>query len=81
MRKLNSNAGAAFWILVTLLFLTTRLPAMSPYFTIDNVNLALSLENFDPRIHQPQPPGYPLFVLFNRMVNVPFRDATTTFHR
>jgi 4-amino-4-deoxy-L-arabinose transferase-like glycosyltransferase len=79
MRKLNSAAGTAFWILVALLFLATRLPAMSPYFTIDNVNLALSLERFDPRIHQPQPPGYPLFVLFSRIVNLVFQDATKTF--
>jgi 4-amino-4-deoxy-L-arabinose transferase-like glycosyltransferase len=47
--------------------------------SIDNVNLAFALEKFDPRAHQPQPPGYPLFVLFNRAVNVIFHDAETTF--
>jgi hypothetical protein len=79
MRKLNDPAVTPFWIMVAVLFLATRLPAMSPYFNIDNVNLAFSLENFDPRVHQPQPPGYPLFVVVNRMVNVIFRDAATTF--
>ncbi len=62
-----------------VLFFLTRLPAMAHYFTIDNVNLALALEKFDPRIHQPQPPGYPLFVVFNRIVNFFFHDATKTF--
>ncbi len=52
---------------------------MADYFSIDNVNLAFSLEKFDPRIHQPQPPGYPLFVLSARMVNALFHDAERTF--
>src|SRR5215467_2435755 len=68
-----------FWIVVLALLLLTRLPAMARYLSIDNVNLAFSLEKFDPRIHQPQPPGYPFFVLFARIVNVIFRDAERTF--
>src|SRR5437867_10322122 len=68
-----------FAILILALVLLTRLPAMAEYFTIDNVNLAFSLEKFDPRIHQPQPPGYPFFVLFGRIANVVFRDAGRTF--
>lgn len=68
-----------FWIAVFALLLLTRLPAMASYLTIDNVNLALALEKFDPRVHQPQPPGYPFFVLFARIVNVLFHDAERTF--
>src|SRR5437762_12194254 len=68
-----------FWIVVLVLLLLTRIPAMAAYLSIDNVNLAFSLEKFDPRIHQPQPPGYPFFVLFGRIVNVVFRDAGRTF--
>ena len=66
-----------FAILILALLLLTRLPAMAEYFTIDNVNLAFSLEKFDPRIHQPQPPGYPFFVFFARIVNVIFRNAAS----
>src|SRR5438094_3305292 len=68
-----------FWIVVFALLLLTRIPAMAAYLSIDNVNLAFSLEKFDPRIHQPQPPGYPFFVLFGRIANVVFRDAGRTF--
>jgi Dolichyl-phosphate-mannose-protein mannosyltransferase len=68
-----------FWIAVFALLLCTRLPAMSQYLSIDNVNLAFSLEKFDPRIHQPQPPGYPFFVLFGKIVNFVVRDASRTF--
>src|SRR5438105_6209315 len=68
-----------FWIVLFGLLLLTRVPAMANYFSIDNVNLAFSLEKFDPRIHQPQPPGYPFFVFFARMVNLVFRDAGRTF--
>src|SRR5262245_54557688 len=69
----------AFWIVMFTLLLLTRLPAMANYLSVDNVNLAFSLEHFDPRIHQPQPPGYPFFVAFGRIVNFLFRDAERTF--
>ncbi len=68
-----------FWISVFALLLLSRLPAMATYLSIDNVNLALSLEKFDPRIHQPQPPGYPFFVLWGRVVNLFVRNAARTF--
>lgn len=68
-----------FWIVVFALLLLTRIPAMASYLSIDNVNLALSLEKFDPRIHQPQPPGYPFFVLMGRVVNLVARNAERTF--
>ncbi|HYR89263.1 MAG TPA: glycosyltransferase family 39 protein [Terriglobia bacterium] len=67
------------WIVMLGLLLLTRLPAMANYLSIDNINLALSLEKFDPRVHQPQPPGYPFFVAFGRLVNFVFRDAQRTF--
>jgi hypothetical protein len=68
-----------FWTILFGLLLLTRIPVMENYLSIDNVNLAFSLEKFDPRVHQPQPPGYPLFVFFARMVNVFFHDAERTF--
>ena len=68
-----------FWVVVFGLLLLTRIPVMPSFFGVDNVNLALSLEKFDPRIHQPQPPGYPFFVAFARFVNFFLNDARRTF--
>jgi hypothetical protein len=67
-----------FGILILLLLLT-RIPIMAGYFSIDNVNLAFALEKFDPKIHQPQPPGYLFFVLFARLANLVFHDVYQTF--
>ena len=56
-----------FWVVAFSLLLLTRIPAMANYLSIDNVNLAFSLDKFDPRVHQPQPPGYPFFVLLGKI--------------
>ncbi|MBI3933310.1 MAG: hypothetical protein HY316_01375 [Acidobacteria bacterium] len=55
---------AAALVLLGLLVLLTRWPLLPPHlFSFDSVNLALSLQDFDPTRNQPQPPGYPLFVM------------------
>ena len=69
----------AFWIVLLALLLLTRIPVLTSYFGIDNVNLAFALETFDPRVHQPQPPGYPFFVAYARVINFFFHDAAPTF--
>jgi hypothetical protein len=68
-----------FWVLMLVLLVLTRTPLITTYLSIDNVNLAFALDKFDPRIHQPQPPGYPFFVGFARILNFFFRDAERTF--
>jgi 4-amino-4-deoxy-L-arabinose transferase-like glycosyltransferase len=54
---------------LTALALATRL-SMAPgqLVTFDDVNLAYSIRHFDIRVSQPQPPGYPLFVLEMRLL-------------
>src|SRR5437899_6922834 len=79
MTMADRRDRTVFWIVLFALFLLTRIPAMATYLSIDNVNLAFSLHKFDPRVHQPQPPGYPFFVGFATMVNVFFRDPERTF--
>ena len=67
-------------VLVSGLVAVTRIPLAPQYlFSFDCVNLALVLENFDPRLHQPQPPGYPLFVAQARVLNWFFRSPEQTF--
>ena len=67
------------WIVAIALLLVSRVPLASQYLSIDNVNLAFALERFAPQEDQPQPPGYPFFVAFARVVNIPFRSADTSF--
>lgn len=60
------------WVLLLVLsalVLATRLP-MAPrqLLTFDDVNLAYSIGHFDVRVSQPQPPGYPLFVMEMRLL-------------
>ncbi|MBF8305896.1 MAG: 2 protein, partial [Acidobacteria bacterium] len=63
-----------------LLVRLTRLPLMPAHlFSFDSVNLALALEDFDPTRNQPQPPGYPLFVLEARLVHLLFGTPEQTF--
>ena len=59
-----------FWLLAFApLLLWSRWPLLpGQLFTFDDVNLAWSIHRFDIRISQPQPPGYPLFVLEMRLL-------------
>jgi 4-amino-4-deoxy-L-arabinose transferase-like glycosyltransferase len=68
------------WLMVLFfaaLILATRLPlAPGQLFTFDDVNLAYSIGHFDIRMSQPQPPGYPLFVIEMRALSwLRFRRA------
>ncbi len=54
-----------------LLLLATRIPLVPEYlYYFDSVNFALALEDFNPARHQPQPPGYPAFVLLARLLHL-----------
>jgi hypothetical protein len=58
----------------------TRWPFAPKYlFYFDSVNMALSLEDFDPRLHQPQPPGYPLYVGLCRLIRAMGFTVEDTF--
>jgi Dolichyl-phosphate-mannose-protein mannosyltransferase len=38
-------------------------------YDLDSVNFALAIEHFDPRVHQPHPPGYFLYICLARAIN------------
>ena len=40
----------------------------------DAINYALALDHFDMRLHQPHPPGYPLYILLGRAFNLLLQD-------
>lgn len=54
----------------------SRLVYAPPYlFGFDSANFAFAIDRFDPRQHQPQPPGYPLFVALLKVLNGLVRSA------
>jgi hypothetical protein len=54
----------------------TRWAFRSNYlYDLDSMNFALAMQRFDPRVHQPHPPGYFLYIYLGRLLNVVFHDA------
>jgi len=69
-----------FAALVLVVLIVTRWPLGPAYlYSFDSVNFALALENFNPALHQPQPPGYPLFVAFTGFLHLVFRRPEDVF--
>ena len=60
--------------LVAFLVLSRWFVAPAHLFYFDSANFALALENFNPALHQPQPPGYPLFVGLTRIIHLALED-------
>ena len=54
-------AAAAAYAAVHLFFLPRSLE------DVDSINFALGLRDFDVALHQPHPPGYPVYILLGRM--------------
>jgi hypothetical protein len=44
-------------------------------YDLDSVNFALAINRFDPRVHQPHPPGYFLYICLGRLLNLLVHDA------
>ena len=44
-------------------------------YDLDSVNFALAMGRFDPRVHQPHPPGYYLYICLGRLLNTMCHDA------
>ena len=63
-------------MLLTSAVAITRFVFRSHYlYDLDSVNFALAMQRFDPRVHQPHPPGYFLYICLGRLLNVLFHDA------
>src|SRR5438270_3822741 len=62
-------------VLLTGAVAITRFSFRSRYlYDLDCVNFALAMQRFDPRVHQPHPPGYFLYICLGRLLNVLFHD-------
>jgi hypothetical protein len=63
-------------LLGAVAILASRIPFLPPTVEdIDSVNFALALDSFNPALHQPHPPGYPLFVASARLIKLLVRDS------
>jgi len=63
-------------VLLTGAVAITRFVFRSHYlYDLDSVNFALAIQRFDPRVHQPHPPGYFLYICLGRLLNNAFHDA------
>jgi Dolichyl-phosphate-mannose-protein mannosyltransferase len=68
------GVAAAGLVIATVL---SRLPFMTQtLYAFDSANYALAVRDFyNVAFHQPHPPGYPLYVLFARAIDVVLHDA------
>lgn len=73
------RSNKMYWLVVMGLLAISQYVAAARSLTVDNVNLAFALEYFDPLNHQPQPPGYPFFVVFARLLFWVFGSVEFTF--
>jgi hypothetical protein len=66
--------SAAGLVLVTIV---SRLPFMTrALYAFDSANYALAIRDFyNVAFHQPHPPGYPLYVLFGKLIDLAVHDA------
>jgi hypothetical protein len=67
----------AIVFLIAVLYLAAHLPFLAPSLEdIDSINFALGLRHFDPALHQPHPPGYPVYMLLGH-ISLPIVERLT----
>lgn len=70
-----------YWSFPIFLFLITvfsRMLLRSHFlFSWDSGNFALGIVNYDPFLHRPHPPGYPLYIEAGKIFNIFFGDANS----
>src|SRR5262245_11276013 len=63
-------------------YVAAHLPSLSPTLEdIDSLNFALGLRHFDPALHQPHPPGYPVYIALGRASYALLSHATSSLDR
>lgn len=67
------------WVIITIIITAfiVRIIYLSPWLEDwDSVQFALALKDFSIVKHQPHPPGYPLYILLGRIINLFVRNET-----
>ncbi len=68
-----TRGSRAWWVAaaLALVFLAGHLPFLaSTLEDVDSVNFALGLRDFDPGLHRPHPPGYPIYMALGKAANL-----------
>lgn len=53
---------------IAAVYLAAHLPFLAPNLEdVDSINFALGLRHFDSALHQPHPPGYPVYIALGRV--------------
>jgi transmembrane protein TMEM260 (protein O-mannosyltransferase) len=74
---LTTNRGSLIF-LVAVLYLAAHVPSLAPSLEdIDSINFALGLRHFDPALHQPHPPGYPVYMVLGH-ISLPIVERVTS---
>jgi hypothetical protein len=61
-------------LLMAAAYAAAHLPSFAPSLEdIDSINFALGLRDFAPGLHQPHPPGYPVYIALAHLVYTPLR--------
>src|SRR5438552_14493119 len=77
----RSRMGERVWQLILFtITLLIRIPFTSRLlYDQDSVQFTLATEKYDVYLHQPHPPGYFLYVMSGRLLNLFFHDANSSF--
>jgi len=74
----TTSRQRAVIIVIAALYLAAHLPFLAPSLEdIDSINFALGLRHFDPALHQPHPPGYPVYMLLGH-ISLPIVERVTS---
>ena len=68
-----TRGSRAWWVAaaLALVFLAGHLPFLaSTLEDVDSVNFALGLRDFNPGLHRPHPPGYPIYMALGKAANL-----------
>jgi len=76
--EVSTRRRLAIPLAVAALYLAAHVPSLAPSLEdIDSINFALGLRHFDPALHQPHPPGYPVYMLLGH-ISLPIVERVTS---
>ncbi|MFI5267111.1 MAG: hypothetical protein ACHQ7M_07015, partial [Chloroflexota bacterium] len=74
VRELGWLVPLALFVGTLALYVSTRSISLDDF---DSFNFARAIEHFDVRLNQPQPPGYPVYVVLARLFDLAVHDPQT----